>query len=59
MIKRISQRSNQWHSAPQRGRRYVMTFPHIIGFAVAALLACAAPSSGTESTVAPAPQEPC
>ncbi len=33
-----------------------MTFPHIIGFAVAALLACAAPSSGTESTVAPAPK---
>jgi tetratricopeptide (TPR) repeat protein len=32
-----------------------MKFPHIIGFAAAALLACAAPSSGTGSTVAPAP----
>ena len=34
-----------------------MKFPHIIGFAAAALLACAAPSLGTESTVAPAPPE--
>ena len=32
-----------------------MKFPHIIGFAAAALLTCAAPSSGTESTVAPSP----
>ena len=32
-----------------------MKSPHIIGFAAAVLLACAAPSSGTESTVAPAP----
>ena len=58
MIKRISafiQRSNQLHSAPERGRRHAMTSPHIIGFAAAVLLACAAPSSGTESTVAPAP----
>src|SRR5678816_3607028 len=34
-----------------------MTSPHIIGFAVAALLASAAPSSGTESAVAPAPPQ--
>jgi tetratricopeptide (TPR) repeat protein len=33
-----------------------MKSPHIIGFAVAALLASAAPSSGTESTVAPGPK---
>jgi tetratricopeptide (TPR) repeat protein len=32
-----------------------MKSSHIIGFAAAALLACAAPSSGTESTVAPTP----
>jgi len=32
-----------------------MTFPPIIGFAAAALLAWAAPSAGTEATVAPAP----
>ena len=32
-----------------------MKFTHILGFAAAALLACAAPSSATESTVAPAP----
>jgi tetratricopeptide (TPR) repeat protein len=38
-----------------RGRRHAMKSPHIIGFAAAALLACAAPSSGTEPTVAPAP----
>jgi hypothetical protein len=32
-----------------------MKAPYIIGFAAAVLLACAAPSLGTESTVAPAP----
>src|SRR5512132_2848067 len=50
-----TRRSNQLHSAPERGRRHAMKSPHIIGFAAAALLACAAPSLGTESTVAPAP----
>ncbi len=34
-----------------------MKFHHIIGFATAALLACAAPSSATESTDAAAPQK--
>ena len=34
-----------------------MKFHHIIGFATAALLACAAPSSATESTAAAAPQK--
>ncbi len=43
------------HKATLKGRRRAIKSPHIIGFAVAALLACAAPSSGTESTVAPAP----
>jgi tetratricopeptide (TPR) repeat protein len=32
-----------------------MKSPHIIGFTIAALLACAGPSSGTESTGAPEP----
>ena len=50
-----TRRSNQLHSAPGRGRTHAMKSPRIIGFAAAALLACAAPSSGTESTVAPAP----
>src|SRR4029077_17791465 len=50
-----TRRSNQLHSAPERGRRHAMKSAHLIGFAAAALLACAAPSSGTESTVAPAP----
>src|SRR5512134_894732 len=49
-----TRRSNQLHSAPERGRRHAMKSPHIIGFALAALLACAAPSSGTESMGAPA-----
>ena len=35
-----------------------MTSTHIIGFAAAVLLASAAPSSGTESPVAPAAEEP-
>src|SRR5215510_8206990 len=48
-----TRRSNELHSAPERGRRHAMTSPRIIGFAAAALLACGAPSSGTESTVAP------
>ena len=47
--------STQLHSASERGRRPAMTFPPIIGFAAAALLAWAAPSAGTEATVAPAP----
>jgi tetratricopeptide (TPR) repeat protein len=47
--------SNQMHSAPERRKRHAIKSPHIIGFAAAALLVCAAPSSGTESTVAPAP----
>ena len=34
-----------------------MKFHHTIGFAAAALLACSAPSSATESTVAAAPQK--
>lgn len=34
-----------------------MKFHHIIGFATAALLACAAPSSATESTAAAVPQK--
>ena len=34
-----------------------MTFPHIIAFAAAVLLASTAPSWGTESTVAPAPPQ--
>lgn len=34
-----------------------MKFQHIIGFATAVLLACAAPGSATESTTAPAPQK--
>lgn len=34
-----------------------MKFHHIIGFATAALLACAAPSSATESAAAAAPQK--
>ena len=38
------------------GRKFVMKFRHIIGFATAALLVCAAPGSATESTAAPAPQ---
>ena len=47
--------STQLHFEPERERKHTMKFPHIIGFAAAALLACAAPSLGTESTVAPAP----
>ena len=43
------------HKTPLKGRRHAMKSPYIIGFAAAALLACAAPSSGTESTAAPAP----
>jgi len=43
------------HKATLKGKRHAMKFPHIIGFAAAALLVCAAPSSGTESTVALAP----
>ena len=54
MIKRISAfiygQSNQLDSAPERGRRHAMTSIHIIGFSAAVLLACAAPSLGTEST---------
>src|SRR5574342_612211 len=53
-----TRRSNQLHSAPERGerrRRHARKFPRIIGFAAAALLACAAPSSGTEPTATPAP----
>jgi hypothetical protein len=34
-----------------------MKFQHIIGFATAALLACAAPGSATESTAAAGPQK--
>lgn len=45
----------QIEKATLKGRRHAMRSPHIIGFAAAALLACAAPSSGTESTVTPAP----
>ena len=45
----------QIEKATLKGRRHAMKFPHIIGFAAAALLACATPSSGTELTVAPAP----
>ena len=52
--------STQLHFEPERERKQAMKFPHIIGFAAAALLAWAAPSLGTESTVAPAPpSEPC
>lgn len=43
------------HKATFKGRRRAMKSPYIIGFAAAALLACAAPSLGTESTVAPVP----
>ena len=53
-----TRRPNQLHSAPERGerrRRHARKFPRIIGFAAAALLACAAPSSGTEPTATPAP----
>src|SRR5262249_47456814 len=49
----MTQRSNPLHSA--FGRRHIMTFTHIIGFAAAVLLASAIPSWGTESTVAAAP----
>ena len=44
-----TRRSNQLHSAPERGRRHAMKSAHLIGFAAAALLACAAPSLATES----------
>jgi len=47
--------STQLHSEPERERKQAMKFPHIIGFAAAALLAWAAPSLSTESTGAPAP----
>ncbi len=47
--------STQLHFEPERERKQTMKFPHIIGFAAAALLAWASPSLGTESTVAPAP----
>ncbi len=47
--------STQLHSEPERERKQTMKFPHIIGFAAAALLAWATPSLGAESTVAPAP----
>ena len=43
------------HKTPLKGRNSAIKSPYIIGFAAAALLACAAPSSGTESTAAPAP----
>jgi tetratricopeptide (TPR) repeat protein len=43
------------HKATRKGRRHAMKSAYIIGFAAAALLACAAPGLGTESTVAPAP----
>ncbi len=47
--------STQLHFELERERKQAMKFPHIIGFAAAALLAWAAPSLGTESTGAPAP----
>ena len=45
----------QIEKATLKRRRHAMKFPRIIGFAAAALLACAVPSSGTESMVAPTP----
>jgi tetratricopeptide (TPR) repeat protein len=50
----IAQRSKPLHSA---FRRHVMTSIHIIGFAAAVLLAGAANTLGTESTVAPGPSK--
>ena len=50
-----TRRSNQLHSAPERGRRHAMTSTCFIGFAAAVLLTIASPSSATESTEAPAP----
>ena len=50
-----TRRFTQWHTAPERSRRHAMKIPLLIGFAAAALLAWAAPSSGTEPTVAPTP----
>ena len=49
----------QIEKATLKGRRHAMKSSHIIGFAAAALLVCAAPSSGTESTVAPGPPTSC
>ena len=42
-------------TATLKEKRQAMKSPYIIGFVAAALLACAAPSSATDSTVAPVP----